>query len=68
MARAFGTRIKKAEFHWVSVLGSADRGVGVLCRLCGCFVLFCVGLIDLHRILRAFGLGKIFEGVLDGRW
>ena len=36
-------RIKKAEFHWVSVLGIADRGVvvcvfvfGVVCRvLCG---------------------------------
>ena len=46
----------------MSVLGIADRGVGVFCGLCVCFVVFCVGLIDLHRILRAFGLGKIFEG------
>ena len=45
----------------MSVLGIAERGV--VCFVVCVVVLCCfVGLIDLHRILRALGLGKRFEG------
>ena len=68
-ARAFGTRRSGV----VELVGKSIGGfifcfgAGVVLGVWG-LRLICLSLIDLHRISPAGGLGKIFEGVVDGRW